>query len=127
VIGARRGSPLAVGYGDGEMFSAPTRLRWRVTGRLPIGTAIAHRAASGARSAMLPPAVRGDVRQRFGVPVEGQSPPLHARNSRAAEVVGIPRTLHQLRQGGSNCRPAALHFRASTGFDLGCGTAYYAD
>ena len=37
LIGARKGSPLAVGYGEGEMFSAPTRSRSR---RSPTRSAI---------------------------------------------------------------------------------------
>ena len=41
LIGARQGAPLAVGYGDGEMFSAPTR--WR-SPRSPTASPISKRA-----------------------------------------------------------------------------------
>ena len=43
LIGARKGSPLAIGYGDGAMFSARMRSRWR---RSPTRSAIS-RTATG--------------------------------------------------------------------------------
>ena len=43
MIGARNGPPLAIGYGDGEMYLVRTRSRWR---RSPIPSPIS-RTATG--------------------------------------------------------------------------------
>jgi hypothetical protein len=135
IVGARNGPPLAVGHGEGEMFSAPMPLRWRPSPtRSPISTT-----ATGRSSA----ATNRQIFDMDGNPVErkrqqsvgttyprrqGQLPPLHGKGDPRA-AGGDRRT----RWRTISTSPRATPSRSNLPFDFAdidrlavsaCGTAY---
>jgi glucosamine--fructose-6-phosphate aminotransferase (isomerizing) len=115
MIGARKGSPLAIGYGDGEMYLGSDAIAlapFTDTHQLSRGRRLGGADAQGRRD-LRQDNRRGRERERqirrVGVPGrQGQPPPLHGQgNPRAAEVVG-----HTLRIT-STWRPSAVRCRSN--------------
>ena len=130
MIGARKGSPLAVGYGDGEMYLGSDAIAlapftdtisyledgdWAVVTRKGVEVHDANRPGGRARRAQI---------ERVGVPGrQGQPPPFHgegnprAARSRRPHARALPR--HGQRAGGA-ADEAAVRFQDDrAGGDLG--------
>ena len=139
LIGARRGSPLAVGYGDGEMYLgsdaialAPftNAITYLEDGDFVVLTRGRRRRSRTRRGK---PVTRPVITlQRLGVPDrQGQLPPLHGEGDPRAARGGRPyaRAITSTsRRNGSRCPASCRSISASsTGISISaCGTAYYA-
>ena len=135
LIGARQGAPLAVGYGDGEMFSAPTPWRSppsptaspisrRATGRSPTRAGATFHDASDARRRTQP--IHSAAAGAAGR--QGQLPPLHGEGNPRAAGGRRPHARPLRRHGGAAAQALRLagrsRRRSRASSIIACGTAY---